>query len=1108
MLEGFGEIITMRHIRWAWAIAFIILAVPGHMWGQAVGIITGTVTDSSGSVIPHASVSALRTDTGVSQTTSTNDSGIFSFPHLLVGTYSVTVTAPGFETATVANIALDVSQQRDLPISLSVAGGTQTAEVTDAPPMLNTSNGQMSGLVTSQQVENLPLNGRSIQNLVMLQPGMAADQGGMGWMSPQWASNGNRGETEVAQLDGADATDAEMGTVQFWNFNLDAIAEFKVLQANYSAEFGQGGGTITQIVTKSGTNQFHGSTYEYIRNNDFDARNYFSTTVPPYHRNEFGAEVGGPILKNKLFFEGEYAGLRQILGEPTIVAVPTAAERTGLVSLNGYQYQVPVNSVAASVLNAYPLPNQPGGLYGANTYNLEFSQPTLMNQFSIRIDDTLSAHDSIFGRVSYINNSEEDTDPVAAIENPLFSAAIFNDPRNYAIGETHTFTPNLLSSFLLAFNRQVEGYEPGTDATTQTTFSDGSYASYGPDSFMTKYVENYYDPSFRLAWSKGRHMITTGFQFRYGQDNGTGVSGGGPSGEYGFDPGTPLPQALVSTDGGPTIAAGTGSPSGKISMMEGADYAYSRSTPMTGYGPAGGLVEWGLRVWNLAGYFQDDFKASDKLTLNLGVRYEYQSVPYEIRDRLAAIVDQGPLTGHMVINPKPLYQPDRWNFVPRLGFAYRAANKTVLRGGFAIFTNTIPTVYPDQSAVDFPMATGSTLTNAPYSLTPLPVTLPALMSTTGVVMPPNGNTTQIPVNTPVNLAPVAADIGTINGDWASEELKNGSTMNGNITLEQQLPSGMVFTVSGVTTDSDSLYNSRFPNGYYGATPANAPYSQVTPGLGEIYLIHNQGVVHYLGLQTQLRKDSPSHGVQFQVNYTWDQDLTDSDSVFSGWTGQDTGQANSAMSLNNPTCVTCEYGRANNLVKERLAGNFSYNIPGNWGPAPRILSRGWQALGIYNIQSGSPFTIVSPYGTEQYGIDISDGNATRPFFVQTAPRNSQHGNPQFFSDAAVANEGMNGTYWSVPTGTNPTLGTVQTGPGNLGRNTYVGPGWWNLDFSLVKNTAVIRDRGQLQLRADFFNIFNHTTFATPNSALDTPVFGYSTATASSERQIQFGARLMF
>jgi hypothetical protein len=940
-------------------IALILTVIPAALHSQAVGAISGTVTDSTGAVIANASVTALRTETGVAQTTLSNASGIFNFSNLGVGNYAITVKAAGFTTQTASNISLDVSQQREISFTLTVAGSTQVAEVTAAPPLLNSTSGQLAGLVTDQQIENLPLNGRSIQNLVMLQPGMAPDQGAMGWLAPQWSSNGNRGETEVAQLDGADATDAEMGTVQFWNFNLDAIAEFKVLQANYSAEFGQGGGTITQIVTKSGTNHLHGSTYEYVRNNDFDARNYFSTSVPPFHRNEFGAEIGGPIVKNKIFFEGEYAGLRQTLGEPTIVPVPTADERSGLVMVNGFQYQVPLNTVAANILKAYPLPNQPGGLYGANTYNFQFSQPTTMDQYSIRIDDQLSANDSMFGRASYINNAEKYTDSTAAIENPLFSANIFNDPRNYAIGETHIFSPNLISIALFSVNRQIQGYAPQTQAIPQTTFSDGSYANYGPDSFMTRYVETYYDPSLRIAWSKGRQNITTGVQYRYGQDDGVGVAGGGPSGEFSFQPGAPLSQALVSTNGGPVIPAGSGSPNGKISMMEGDDTVYSRSTPMAGYGPQGGFVNWGLRTWNLAAYLQDDIRVNDKLSLNLGVRYEYQSVPYEIRNRLGAIVDQGPLKGHMVINPKPLYQPDRLNLVPRLGFAYRVDSKTVVRGGYAIFTNTIPTVYADQSAVDFPMATGSFVNNAPYSVTPLNVTLPALTSMTGAVMPPNGNTRLIPANTPVNLAPVAAVIGNINGDWASEELKNGYTMNGNLTIERQLPLNMVFTVSGVTTDSTTLYNSRFPNSYFGAQPANTPYTAITPGLGEFYLIYNQGLLHYLGLQTQLRKDSPSHGVQFQVNYTWDQDLTDSDSVFSGWTSQDTGPANSAMSLNNPSCLSCEYGRANNLVAQRLEGNFSYDVAGNWGAVPKLISRGWQALGIYTIQTGSPFTIVSP-----------------------------------------------------------------------------------------------------------------------------------------------------
>jgi hypothetical protein len=1079
--------------RFIWIGLILILGLwPSQMLAQAVGSITGTVVDPAGAIVAQAKATATRADTGISQSTDTNAEGIFTFANLQVGTYNVSVAATGFDAKAITGVTVDVSQQRVLNFTLAVAGSTVTAVVTATEPLMNTSNGQVAGLVTQEQLVDMPLNGRSIQNLVLLQPGMAADQGRMGWLAPQWASNGNRGETEVAQLDGADASDAEMGTVQFWNFNVDAIAEFKVLQANYSAEFGQGGGSITQIVTKSGTNQFHGGAYEFLRNNALDARNYFSTSVPPLHRNEFGAELGGPIVRNKAFFEGEYAGLRETEGEPTIMAVPTADERTGLVTINSNQYQVPLNSVAQTILNAYPMPNQPNGVYGANTYNIDYSVPSSMNQFSVRIDDTISPKDTLFGRASYINNNNFDNTPTAAIENPKFSDYIFNLPRSYAVGETHIFTPNLVSVALLGLNRQVEGDEPSTNAVTLTTLSDGGYSNYGAVSFVTKYTENYLDPSERIAWNKGRQSLIFGVQYRYGQDNGIGVSGEGPNGVYTFSPGTPLPQSIPSTNGGPTIAAGTGSPSGKVSMMEGSDVSYERSTPINGYGPPGGIVNWGLRIWNLGTYIQDNIRFSPKWTLNVGLRYEYQSVPYEIRSRLAAIVDHGPMTGQLVINPQPLYQPDRAGFAPRLGFAYSLTNKTVIRGGFAIFTNIIPTVYPDQAAVLFPMESTGILTGASYSLTPLSVSLPSLTSTSGQVMPPNGNTRQIPANTPVNYAPIAAILGNLAGDWSSEELRNGYTESANLTVEQQLPWGLVWGVSGVTTDSTNQFNPRYPNGYTGAEPAYAPYSAVTPGLGEVELFYNQGIIHYLSMQTQLRKNS--RNFELQANYSWTSDLTNNDDIFSG-------NGNGADSPNNPSCISCEYGPAMNSVRQRFITNSTYLVPGSWGAVPRALSRGWQVSGIYNVQTGFPFSITSPYGTLPYGI----GGAVRPNFIQKAPRNSNHGSSQFFTNDVLANPN---NYWSIPTTTSPTgIGTVQTAPGNLGRNTYIGPGWWNLDFSVSKDTTFVHET-KLQLRAEFFNIFNHTTFASPGGQITSSTFGVSNLTENNERQIQLAARVLF
>jgi hypothetical protein len=1113
---GFKCVRTIVTARWSplttkpagWFLLALLLSLPISIWAQATGAITGAVTDPSGAVIPGAKVTATRGDTGVSQSTVTTGAGTYTIPNLVVGVYNVTAEGAGFKTASATGITLDVSQQREVNFKLTVVGVESTVEVNATPPLLNTTDGMLGGLVTEEQVQTLPLNGRSIANLVMMQPGMAQDTGGMGWLSPQWISNGNRGETLVATLDNADASDTEMGTPQFWNFNLDAISEFKVLQNNYSAMYGQGGGTITQIVSKTGTNEFHGSAFEFLRNNTFDARNFFATDVPPFQRNEFGATFGGPIKKDKTFFFAEYAGFRQRLGEPTIMSVPTQDERQGLVTVGAYTYQVPLNSVAQEVLNKYPLPNQPGGLYGANTLNVLFKQPTNDDQFSVRLDHRFSDKDSLFARASYVNNSQNEVDAVAAIENPTFSAGNFNNPRNYAVSETHIFSPTLLNNFIFTLNRQIEGSLPPTQSTPQSTFLDGSLSNFGPDTFITKYVETNFHPQDTITWTKGRHTLSIGGTYSRGRDNGFGVTSLGPNGVYQFGAGTPLAAAIVSTDGKSTLPAGSGSPNGLVSMMEGVSASFGRATTITGFGPpGGGGAWWGVRIWHLAGFIQDDMKLTPKLTVNLGLRYEYNSVPSEVGDRFGGVADYGSLYGHFVLNPKPLYAPDYKNFAPRLGMAYKATNKTVLRGGFAIFTNSIPTVYPDQSTVNFPLAALSYLQNAPYALTPLPVSLPVLTSTSGTPMPPNGNTKLIPPNTPVNLAPIAKIVGNIAGDYPSDALRNGYTISGNATIEQELPGNVNLTVSYVMNNGIHLYQESFPNGYTGAQSQYTPFSNVTPGLGELLIFYNAARSNYNGLQVQVRKTSMEHGIAFQANYTWAKDMTDADAV---WSAPGTS---GGVTQNNPQCIRCEYAPASYSVKNRFVANFEYDIPfGHFSQLPKRLTSGWKALGIFSAQSGFPFTVVGPYGTLQYGYDSFDGVGARPFLAQT-PTYNNTGGPQLFSNAVLANSAavaaggsVTGPFFAIPTTTSGG-NTVQISPGNLGRNTFTGPSWWNFDASLIKDTH-ITERTLLQFRAEFFNLPNHATFATPISTLGNPTFGLSTSTATAERQIQFGLRVMF
>jgi Carboxypeptidase regulatory-like domain len=1119
--------VAFRQVAW-----LLLLTLFFHLEvrAQAVGSITGTVTDPSGAVIANAIVTATRVETGVAQSTRTGNAGTYTIPNLVVGTYNVTVEVRGFKPASASRITLDVSQQRQVDFKLSLVGVESTVEVDTAPPLINTTDATIAGLVSEEQVETLPLNGRNISGLVMMEPGMAQDTGSMGWMGPQWIANGNRGETLTGTLDNADISDAEMGTLQFTNFNLDAIAEFKVLQNNYSAQYGQGGGTITEMVSKTGTNQFHGSAFEFLRNNVFDARNYFATSVPPFKRNEFGATFGGPLKKDKTFFFGEYAGLRQRLGEPDVVVVPTAAQRQGQVTIgvtdiNGvtqqFNYQVPLNSVAQEVLSKYPMPNQPNGIYGANTFNFLFSQPTDDNQFSVRLDQHFG-NDSLFARASYENQNALETDKWAAeLGGSSFSSANVGQARNYAISDTHVFTPTLLNVFTFTLNRGIEGV-PEVSAeqnTTATSFNDGSLQGWGPDTFETKYVVTLFDYKDDVSWTRGRHSFNVGGQFRREWDNGTGVTYIGPSGVFNFNAGTPLSAAIPSTDGGPALAAGSASPSGMISMMEGDDVNYGRATAVPGYGPpGGGQVWWYLRRWTTAGYVQDDIRAIRRLTLNLGLRYEYASVPWELKNRLARPDDQGSLFGTFVVNPQPLWKPDRiaGDFAPRFGMALNLGSNTVLRGGFATFTNMIPTVYPDQALVNFPIASLNYLPNAPYSLTPQSVSLPPLTSTSGQPLAVNG-TSSIPPNTPVNVAPYAAILGPVSGDYPSDAMKNGYTISANVTLEHQFFNSIALQASYIANNGVFLYNMTYPNAFTGAESQYTPYTNTTPGLGELQVFYNGAHSTYNGLQMQMRKISASHGLQFQANYTWAKDLTDADAVWSA------GGSSGGISQNNPECVPCERSRASYSVAQRFVANFEYTLPfaSLLATAPKRLTNGWMILGIFSAQSGFPFTVVSPYGSLEYGYDTLDGFGARPNLLQmpTKAPNAGH-SPQFFSDAVIngSDYGLNDGFFGTPTVMNAGVPVLPT-PGNLGRNTFTGPGWSNFDFSLVKDTA-ITETTQLQFRAEFFNIFNQATFATPGAggiatsgsaggvSLGSPNFGISTSTATAERQIQLGLRFIF
>jgi hypothetical protein len=1118
----------LQPLRYAGLWTALLLLIPSLLQAQAVGQIWGTVRDPSGAVIPHANITAVEHSTGLKYYTVTTGSGNYSLTHLPIGTYTLTGGASGFKVAKITGVTLQVDQQREVNFTLALAGSTQTVTISAAPPLLDTTNGTLGGVIDAQQVETLPLNGRDITGLVMLQPGTVSDPNGPGMhnltgSAGEVSSNGNRGMTAIMNLDGSNVSDPQYGGASnMTNFNLDAISQFKVLQNDYSAQYGSGGGDIVLLASKAGTNQFHGSLYEFVRNSATDARNYFNTTTSPLQRNEFGGDVGGPIVKNNTFFFFEYAGLRQLSGYPSYYLFPSVDNRNGVVNITGAngapeQLLVPVTPVAKTVLDDFPLPNDSTGPYGPNTFYSDLKTPVNGDQYSGRIDHQFSAKDSMFGRYTYNNESEPIDNLELAAINPSWSGGMVDDARNLAVSEEHTFTPTLLNTLSLTWSRigPVSSTSASVKNLAAVTTNDGSLAGWGPavggfsDTADTGILND------AINWAKGRNMINTGTEIRVNHIPQTGFSIGNANGLYTFGAGTPLPVSIPSANGLNNLAAGSPSPSGLVSLMVGAPVSLDEGLAFPGLG---GLSDglgaiYQLRYWNYAGWFQDDITLTPKLTLNLGLRYEYDSVPTEEHGKLTAVVDDSHLDGgtlyhDLVLNPSPLWQPDYVadDFGPRFGLAYRLTPKTVFRGGFGTFTDLPPAQYAQQSGAIFPWAASTTVSTStfPSVAAVKPGTPPALVSLSGETIPPHGNTNLIPPNTPLNLAPDLAYFGApIELNAISMTLRNGYMINGNATVERQLPGDMALSVAYVTTDGVALPGSSFPNAYSGAFPQYTPYTDVNPGLGEFQLIDNHEHSTYNALQVELRKTSATYGLTFQASYSYSKLLDNGDN--SG--------VNNSQTQQDPFCWRCEKGPGNIDTPQNFVMDFIYSLPvAKWqalSHLPTRLTHGWEVTGIGSFESGTPFTVTSPYPIAAFGTDTYYGEIpTRPDLVGKATLESpalydstlMYFTPNVVQDGTTLNQKVFATPGGAATG-------YQSGPGNLGVDTFFLPFYKDLDFSFIKNTNITESK-TLQFRAEFFDVFNlHSFNGLGSTTLGVPGFGLLDS-ASGGRVIQFGLRFIF
>jgi hypothetical protein len=688
--------------------------------------------------------------------------------------------------------------------------------------------------------------------------------------------------------------------------------------------------------------------------------------------------------------------------------------------------------------------------------------------------------------------------------------------RNLAISEVHIFTPTLVNTLKLAWSRvgPIASTPASVTNLTAVTTNDGTLAGWGPSVYGFSDTADTGILNDAINWVKGRNMIKTGFEIRVNHIPQTGFSTGDANGLYTFGTGTPLPVSIPSASGLNNLAAGSPSPSGLVSLMVGAPVSLTEALAFPGLGGlANGLgAIYQLRYINYAGWFQDDITLTSKLTLNLGLRYEYDSVPTEEHGKLTAVVDDSHLDGgnlyrDLVLNPSPLWQPDYGadDFGPRFGLAYRLSPKTVLRGGFATFTGLPVAQSAQQSGAIFPWAAATTVATSTFpSVAPVkPGILPALVSLSGVTIPPNGNTNLIPPNTPLNLTPQLAYFGApIELNAISMSLRNGYVINGNVTLERQLPGDMALSISYVASNGVALQGSSFPNAYAGALPQYTPYTDVNPGLGEFQVIDNHEHSTYNALQVKLQKTSARYGLTFQASYTWSKLLSNGDN--SG--------LNNSLTQQDPFCWSCDKGPASINTPQNFVMDFIYSLPvAKWqalSHLPTRLTHGWEVSGIESSSSGTPFTVFSPYPVAGYGTDTYYGTIpTRPDMVGKATLNSpsNYNRTLMYFTPAVVQDGttLGQQVFATPGGE---ATGFQSHPGNLGADTFSSPSGSNLDFSVLKDTNITESK-TLQFRAEFFDVFNLHTFWGPGTTLGVPGFGLFSG-ASGGRVIQFGLRFTF
>jgi hypothetical protein len=1109
----------------------------------------GIVRDAAGRPVNEALVTLKASGTSAEFTARTSANGEFVIGGLAPGNYSVMVRVADKDWK--APNAVIFAESAVLTAILELSAQGQVLRVT-MPAESGTSQGSGGEHLSSEEVSSLPLNERDFSKLLLLAAGTMTDTNGAANFTQQFAVNGQRGVQSVFAIDGADTTDPELGGATFANFNVDAIQEVQSSSGVMPAEIGHGAAGFTNVISKSGTNQVHGSAFEFVRNAAFDARNFFDhksdldpRRIPPFARNEFGVTNGGPVVipkiydgRGKTYYFGEYQGFRQVLGTTQVLPVPTDAERQGIdtTTFPGDTLTVPVSAEIAPLLARYPLPNDPQGPYGARTFATSSKIVTNTDQFSIRVDHKISDKAALFTRFSLNQVDGPTTNPDQTALDPSFAVNFFDHQRNAAVRYARTITPHLSITTGVAYIRSTPFFPAENHVDPALAFGDSLFAGFNAaDGSIFGSFGNLYQFRHDMTYLHGSHAYKWGVEIRWNKD--ATIFGQNPNGLYTFGGGTAYSPVLIpSASGTHDIHPGDPLPDALTGLLTATPYSYTVSG-LVGLTPGGDRFnEAAVRREAYNFYFEDTWKVTSKLSINYGLRYDLNSRIKEAQHRTSVIdpVDaSGKTTSFFapgatqiyLYNPQPVYPLDKNGWGPRASADFAVTKNTTLHAGGAM-TTILPNLWQDNFVtgafplVFQPIITARSDAPVPFHNTVVPVTLPTPYITTGQVLFPNGDSSKVPANTPVDLQRFQNDLAAItpgnevqlfNTGSISRYFLNGYIATYTVGIDHDFH-GVKVNAAFVGTAGVHLPSVFSPNGYTGADPQFARFTQFNAaghaigGFGPESIMVNSSHSSYSALQTGARYAQARLGLNLQANYTFSQSLDDTSAVLGGLP-PNTGTI-LQTGPQDPFNPEAEKGPSTFDVRHvftlSVFQNLAFDRASFLDAIPKAVTRGWQILNITTLTSGSPFSVYS--GIQQTGV--GSGGTDRPDQVAVPDLStSRTVREDYFGRGA-----NNSSFFSIPTGVAGGTGPNSGRFGTLGRNTFRGPAFKDVDIAVIKDTSFGRrgknELGIVEFRAEFFNILNNVNFGLPANTVLGSGFGFISKTAGNSRQIQFSLKLIY